>query len=228
MGVAAPVYRRRHRLRGRPGALSRLIPLAGACAVLVALSLAPVALAQPAGAVVAGTPGLGLLPSVLPTVCVGGALLCPGSVVALPTAPPVPVPSACVGSLCVVTTRSPPATSPPVGASPPPTARPSAGATGTPAPAVAQPGPTGGTGQAVAVLPAPPGVGLVPPARAVVDDGLNPDAFATVLSLSLRDGLAAGGNHVWPWLLGIQLVLWTAIALVSWSRQLSSKPDPRG
>jgi hypothetical protein len=70
-------------------------------------------------------------------------------------------------------------------------------------------------------------VGIVPAVQTTLDQGLAPDAFATVLSLSLRDGLAANGYHLWPWLLAAQLVLWTVLALVFGWRQPRRSPGAR-
>jgi hypothetical protein len=164
---------------------------------------------------------------VLPTVCVGGIVLCGGPVVTLPTSVPVPLPSVCVGPACtseIIGTAAP-------GSSPPVTT-PAGGVGTTNPPSSGTPGGSSGPGApatvAAALLPAPPGVGLVPPVSApAVQDSLNPDAFATLLSLSLRDGLGAGRYYIWPWLLAIQLVLWTVIAGVAWSRQPGSSPRPR-
>ena len=192
---------------------------------LACLALAPVALAQPAAA----RPALGLaalLPSVVPSVCVGGVVLCPGSVVTLPTAPPVPAPSVCVaGVACtgdVVRPATPPAGTTP-GTSPQPGSRPTS-------PGVVVATPPAGRPSALplaAALPAPPGVGIVPlPGGPPADGSLTPGSFASLLSLSLRDGLGSARYHVWPWLLGLQLVLWTAIAVYAWSRQLSANRRP--
>jgi hypothetical protein len=70
-------------------------------------------------------------------------------------------------------------------------------------------------------------VGLVPVSRTSIDQGLTPNALATVLSLSLRDGLSGGRHHIWPWLLAIQLVLWTGIAGYYGSRRLRSSLNSR-
>ncbi len=176
----------------------------------------------------APAPSAALLPSVLPSVCVGGVLLCGGSVVTLPTPPPVPVPSVCVGPACtgdVIGPGNPGANPPPTGSGPRPAPGVSSTATTGPAAASTAAGTT--VVAAAAPLPAPPGVGLVRVPNGVVQDSLSPDALATVLSLSLSGGLNGFRYHVWPWLLAIQLVLWTAIAAVVWSRRLSSPAPSR-
>lgn len=227
MGVAAHVGWRRYRLRGRRGAGPTLALLAFLGAPVAGFSLAPVAQAQAAYPRSGTALAPRLLPSALPTVCVGGVVLCPGSVVVLPTPLPVPVPSACVsGVACtgdVVQAPTPTAT-----------ATPRASGTATPRPGATVSGATPGgpgpgtTSIALQVLPAPPGVGLVPqPQSPSVDGGLSPDSFANLLALSLREGLGSARYHVWPWLLGIQLVLWTAIAVVTWSRQMTSSAERR-
>ncbi|MDQ6749017.1 MAG: hypothetical protein M3010_13055, partial [Candidatus Dormibacteraeota bacterium] len=73
-----------------------------------------------------------------------------------------------------------------------------------------------------------PGVGLLPPlVPRPAQDRPGPDAFATVLALSLGDGLGGVRYRVWPLLLAIQLVAWMAIALVAWSQQLRSPAKPQ-
>jgi hypothetical protein len=225
-GAADPYHRRVAipvplRLRRRGGGSERRLRfrLLGAVATpLALLALAPTAMARPG----APAPSAALLPSALPSVCVGGVVLCGGNVVTLPTKPPVAIPSICVGSLCPVGVPTPPgpAVTPPTNQ---PSAKPTSGPSTAPTTAV-----TPAQVAVAAALPAPPGVGLVPPANLnTVQDSLSPDSFATVMSLSLGDGLGGVRNHVWPWLLAIQLVLWTAIAFVAWWRQLGSPPHPR-
>ncbi|MFN2463794.1 MAG: hypothetical protein ABR573_07845 [Candidatus Dormibacteria bacterium] len=200
--------------------------------------------------------GLSPLPSALPTVCVGGTLICAGSgstasplpvivtlnpsaassalpvplptalPTPLPTPVPVPVPSTCVSGVACV------------GGTPPPGGTPSGNPTGGSAPAPptgttsSRPGGPAGAGSLVAVnapLPAPPGVGLVPggPAGGPQDaSGITPDAFANLLAMSLGDGLGPASYHLWPWLLALQLVFWTVLCLVAWWRQLGRRAVP--
>ena len=217
--VPTPV-RRRIRWRGgdRDARLTARL-VAVFVAPLAVLALASTALARPALPAASAD----LLPTPLPSVCVGGVLLC-GPQVTLPTSPPVPLPSVCVGPACTGTIVG---TATPTSTPPPPSPR-DTSAPGSPSP---QGGPLpggNGPGPVAAALPAPPGVGLVPAlVSAPVQDSLNPDAFATVLSLSLRDGLGAARYHVWPTLLAIQLLLWTAIAGYAWSRQAGPRTPAR-
>jgi hypothetical protein len=165
--------------------------------------------------------GAGLLPSAVPSVCVGGLVLCGGGLATVPVSPPAALPTVCVPGVACTTdvTGSP---------TPSATARPSATPTVRPTATVTSPPPAGPTNAPVALLPAPPGVGLVPlPNAALSDAAFSPDSFANLLSLSMRDGLGSARYHVWPWLLGIQLVLWTVIAVVAWSRQLRAPSRPR-
>ncbi|MGI8610012.1 MAG: hypothetical protein ACR2MY_12435 [Candidatus Dormibacteria bacterium] len=260
MPTRAPRFRVRRR-RPTAGAGLKL-RLAGVVAPLLLLLLAPTALARPAGAAplsgllpspVAGLlspvvgllpspvtgllspvvgPVAGLVPAVLPSVCVGGVVLCGGTVVTQPTP--------CVASV-VLCGALPLPSNPVIGpAQTPTTPRTPAGANpaggGAPA-ARASRAPRGGSvgsgggPAAVAVnlpLPAPPGVGLVPVPRIAAGEGLAPDSFATVLSLSMRDGLGSGRNQVWPWLLAAQLALWTLIAgVVRFRHRNRSAPAPR-
>ena len=160
----------------------------------------------------------------------GGVVLCGGPAVAQPT-----LPTPCVGGvlLCSPLPSILPS-NPVIGPSQGPVASPGQRRP-TPVPSGsgavgggATPG--GGTGGGVAInapLPAPPGVGLVVTPQGPPPGGLAPDSFATVLSLSMRDGLASGRYHVWPWLLGIQLMLWTAIAAVVRLKKPSSSTGAR-
>ena len=207
--------RRRGRLRLRARhryALATI--LAALAAPAVALAVAQTALAGPVTAPVAG-----LLPSAVPSVCVGGVVLCGGPVVTQPTpciagtvlCGPLPLPSNPVIGTSAPATQSPGQRRP----TPTPTATTTATA-GIPS---AGGGVGGGSVVVSAPLPAPPGVGLVALPAGRIDTGLAPDSVATVLSLSMRDGLGAGVYHVWPWLLAAQLVLLTLIAAVLWTRQ---------
>lgn len=149
---------------------------------------------------------LGLLctPAPLPSVCVGGALLCGGGILTNPTV-------------------TPSSSSTPVGTNPRPTANP-----------VAANGPGGGTGTVPAAgqgpLLAPPGIGLVTrPDIAIASsatDGPNPDPLAVLLSLSIRDGLAGGSFSIWPWLLALQLLLFLVMLAIRCSRQLTAASKP--
>lgn len=217
--VAPPLRRRRPGWRARETAFSRIRIIIALGLPVIALGAAPMAFAAPASAPVSGLTKN--LPSVLPSVCVGGVVLCPGSGATLPTPLPVPLPTVCVtgvgcSSDIVTVPTARPAVTPP-----PSTNRPTAAPPNTVSAGGGQRSGGPGTAQTIvdAPLPAPPGVIPVPLPRATRDGALNPDAFAEVLSLSMRDGLGSAGYHVWPWLLGFQLALWTAIALVAWWRK---------
>lgn len=217
---------RRHLRRRRDRRATGLRPWlpAGVVALVAVLAMAPTVLARPT----ASQAPAGLLPSVVPSVCVGGVVLCGGSVITQPALPTPCVAGVLLCSPLPSILPSNPVIGPSQGpvASPgqtPPTARPSPS---NPIPGNPGPGPGGGSAVA-APLPAPPGVGLVPPQQVVTDAGLAPDSFATLLSLSMRDGLSSGRYHVWPWLLGIQLVLWTVLAGVARFRHPSTSPGAR-
>ena len=50
----------------------------------------------------------------------------------------------------------------------------------------------------------------------------NPDPLAVLLSLSIRDGLSASSESLWPVLAGIQVLLLLGIVAVMCSRQLTA------
>ncbi|MEA2647362.1 MAG: hypothetical protein QOE92_2445 [Chloroflexota bacterium] len=178
---------------------------------------APVAMAQPAAAQVA--PGLlPTLPVNLPTPCVGGIALCGDATLKnpVPCVLVVCVPTPCVADavLCPGEIVGPPQPTAP------PTAGPSASPTRTPGNGNGGGGSTGpGAGPqgpvAQAPLLAPPSVGIVAPVAPVTAAGPAPGSLASLLSLSIGDGLSPGGAHLWPWLAALQAVL--LVLLLGWA-----------
>lgn len=183
-------------------------------------------LALPAAPVLASGGGqstvAGLLPSPPATPCVAGVVLCGDGLVTQPS-PCIagqalcgsPLPTACVSGIVCSTDiigngpgKSPgggPSASPTVTQTTTPTSRPTTG------PGTAVAAPLGGAGP-----PVPVGPGGAPVA------GLNPDALASLLTLSIRDGLTVGKYHLWPWLAGLQLLTLLVLLGVRCSQQLSA------
>jgi len=90
--------------------------------------------------------------------------------------------------------------------------------------------PLPGTTNVSVALGVPPGVGLIPAVEGRFGvSGPNPDGFADLLSLSIRDGLAPGGSKLWPALAMLQAVLLLVIVGAFAARQVleASKP-PEG
>ncbi len=91
----------------------------------------------------------------------------------------------------------------------------------TPASANGSSQPLPGTTNVSLALGVPPGVGLVPAALGSFGvSGPNPDGFADLLSLSIRDGLAPGGSKLWPALALLQAVLLLVIVGAFAARQV--------
>ena len=146
-----------------------------------------------------------------PSPCASGSLLCGSS--------PAPTPCTAGQVLCPGTIIGPGDPAPPGG-----------NGRKNPAGVAGSSQPLPGTTNVSVALGVPPGVGLVPAALGSFGvSGPNPDGFADLLSLSIRDGLAPGGSKLWPALAMLQAVLLLVIVGAFAARQVleASKP-PEG